>query len=144
MSVHNNVRLIGRIGSDIDIRTFDSGSQKANFSFAVPNGKDKDTGERKTTWITVEAWGSQAKYLQEYANKGDSLAVEGELQIDNYETAEGEKRQKMYVKAYGHSGVTLLSSKGSGSSEKEEAPAPAAKPKSKKTVVPDDDDLPPF
>jgi len=57
--------------------------------------KDKDT----VFFFPVVAWGSMAKALAEYVDKGDKITVSGYLAYKSWENAEGEKRSRTYINA---------------------------------------------
>lgn len=94
----NNVTLIGRICTDIDSRTTNSGKTVCNFRLAVDRAYSK--GENKQTdFITVVAWEGQASFLERYFKKGDMLALRGEIQTRNFEDNSGNKRTAVEVLA---------------------------------------------
>jgi len=57
--------------------------------------KDKDT----VFFFPVVVWGSKAKVLAEYVDKGDKIAVSGYLAYNSWKNAEGEKRSRTYINA---------------------------------------------
>jgi len=84
--------LTGRVGQDPEIRKVGE-HLKAGFSLAVKGYKDK------TIWIDCEAWGKTAEIVRDYVNKGDKIAIEGELDSAEWEDKNtGKKRSKLYVK----------------------------------------------
>lgn len=91
----NKVVLIGRLGSDPDIRQFSSGDKIANLSLATSESwKDKSTGERKerTEWhrIVVKNKGL-VTVCENYLKKGAQIYVEGQLQTRSWEK-DGQKQ----------------------------------------------------
>jgi single-strand DNA-binding protein len=91
----NKQILLGRVGKDVDFKTFDGGKMKASLSLATSETyKDRTTGEKKedTTWHNIVIWGPLAKVAQQYVKKGDMLYVEGKTTNRSYETDKGEKR----------------------------------------------------
>ena len=94
----NNVNLIGRICQDIELVAVGKGkdaSEYTRFSLAVPDGKDKD-GEPVTQFVPCIAWNNLARVLHDYTIKGDRIAVEGRLNIQNYEK-DGEQRKSIQI-----------------------------------------------
>ena len=88
MNGFNRVTLMGTLGKDAEVRTFDGGSTVATIQVAVNESyKDKQTGERKTKteWVRVEAWGSLAEFLSNHGKKGVPFFIEGRLKTDSYE-----------------------------------------------------------
>ena len=67
--------LIGRVGSDAELRYTPAGRPVLNFSLAVDSGY----GESKTTqWWKCAMWGERGEKLQPHIVKGKVLSVEGE------------------------------------------------------------------
>lgn len=85
----NTIQLIGRLGSDITIRTTNSGLSVTSFSLALPGKKN---GEDITTWIKCTAFGELADNLADAASKGDRLIVSGRLQANSWTDKEGNER----------------------------------------------------
>ena len=79
----NKVLLIGRLGSDPEIKQMVNGKSVARFSLATSNTwKDKNTGEKKekTEWHRVVIFNEGLiKVLQQYVKKGAQVYVEGQL-----------------------------------------------------------------
>lgn len=91
----NKVILIGRLGSDPEVRYTPSGDAVANFSIATSEEwKDKDTGEKKerTEWHRIVAWRRLGEICGEYLAKGRQVYVEGRIQTNAWEDKEGNKR----------------------------------------------------
>lgn len=93
MSVKNSVRLIGRLGKDPDIRTFESGKKNASFSLATNEAFYNGEGEKvdDTQWHNIVVWGNKVETVEQYLKKGSEIAIEGKLINRSYEK-EGEKR----------------------------------------------------
>ena len=81
MSGVNKVILIGHLGKDPEVRTFENGSKKVTFPLATSETyKDKD-GNRKelTEWHNVVCWRNLADIAEKFLRKGRLLYVEGRL-----------------------------------------------------------------
>lgn len=93
-TLRNNVQLIGRLGKDPEVRTFDSGKKMASFSIATSETYKNQKGEKvqDTQWHNLVIWGKLADIAGQYLKKGSEVAVSGELVHRNYETAGGEKK----------------------------------------------------
>jgi single-strand DNA-binding protein len=87
----NRVVLIGRLTADPELRQTQSGLPVVNFTLAVDRkfSKDKD---KKTDFINIIAWRGLAENCANYLTKGKMAAVDGRLQIRNYEDKQGQKR----------------------------------------------------
>lgn len=109
-NLRNSVQLIGRLGKDPEIKTFDSGRKLATFSIATSETYKNQKGEKvqDTQWHNLIIWGKLADIASKYLKKGSEIAVEGKLVHRMYETAGGEKR---YVSEINVNDMVMLSSK---------------------------------
>ncbi len=104
----NTVVVVGRVGRDAEIRYFESGKVKANFSVAV-NRWDAKTKSETTDWFNIDVWDKQAEFAGEYVKKGTQLAVEGRISQSKWtDKATGTERENFLVVA---TGIRLLGSK---------------------------------
>ena len=114
MSGINKVILVGHLGKDPEIRTFENGSKKASFSLATTEyRKDKD-GNRieMTEWHNIVMWRNLAELAEKYLSKGRQIYVEGRLRTRNWDDANGVKHYITEVEA---NTFTFLSPKENGS-----------------------------
>ena len=75
MSTSATLIFRGRLGSDPQLRTTQTGEPVANFNLAI----DQGYGERKTTaWVRVTVWGKQAEACHQHLSKGDLVCVHSE------------------------------------------------------------------
>ncbi len=90
----NNVRLIGRLGKDPEVRNLPGGKMVANFSLATSDNYKNGDGERveETQWHNIVVWGKLAEIASDYLKKGNEVALEGKLIHRKYETGKGEVR----------------------------------------------------
>jgi len=95
----NHIVLIGRLTRDPELRYTPNGVAVANFDLAVNRPTTNQQGERETDFIRIVAWQKQAELCANYLKKGRLVAVEGRLQIRNYETQDGQKRRVAEVVA---------------------------------------------
>ena len=98
MSATNQVILIGRLGQDPELRQA-AGKPVADISLAVSRTQKDANGSYITDWINCTLWGQQAERLHEFARKGSLISVTGSLQIQTWETPEGQKRSKAVIQA---------------------------------------------
>jgi single-strand DNA-binding protein len=102
MASFNKVILIGRLTRDPELKQAASGVKVADLRLAVSEQwKDRATGESKesTCFVDVVVWQKQAELCCQYLAKGRQVLVEGRLQLDEWETPQGEKRSKLRVRA---------------------------------------------
>jgi single-strand DNA-binding protein len=95
----NQIVLIGRLTRDPELRYTPNGIAVANFDLAVDRPTTNQQGERETDFIRIVAWQKQAELCANYLKKGRLVAVQGRLQIRNYETQDGQKRKSAEVVA---------------------------------------------
>lgn len=85
----NKVILIGNLGADPEIRSFQNGGRVANLSVATSESwKDKATGEKKerTQWHRVVIFNDGLVTVAErYLKKGAKVYLEGQLETRKYE-----------------------------------------------------------
>jgi single-strand DNA-binding protein len=86
MASLNKVILIGKLGSDIDLRVVNGGAKVVNISLATTKRFKDRQGNRKekTTWHNLVFWNKTAEQLEQYAKKGSELYVEGEFYDEEY------------------------------------------------------------
>ncbi len=95
MSGINKVIIVGRLGTDPEIRYTQQGSAVANFSVATSETwVDKANGSKqeKTEWHRIVVWGKTAELCSQYLQKGRQVYLEGKLQTRQWDDKEGVKR----------------------------------------------------
>jgi len=105
--MRNKVQLIGNLGANPEIRSFDNGKSMARFSLATTDTYHDANGKKisETQWHSLIAWGSLAKIAEKYLIKGSEVAVEGKLTHRSYEDKDGNK--KYYTEVVLHDIVLL-------------------------------------
>ena len=93
-TLKNKVQLIGHVGNDPEIKTFDGGKKLAKLSIATNESYKNDKGEKveETQWHSLIAWGKTAETIEKYVIKGKEIAIEGKLTHRSYDDKNGEKR----------------------------------------------------
>jgi single-strand DNA-binding protein len=104
MAYLNKVYLMGNLGKDPEIRTFQSGGTCATFSLATSKRYRDRNGEQKdeTQWHTVKVLGKSAETLQQLGvKKGAQMLVEGEIAYRSWtDQATGQKRTATEIVAF--------------------------------------------
>ena len=101
----NSVVLSGRLGSDPDVKYFDSSKVKASFTIAVDNPYKKDEPD----WVSIIAWGKTAETIANYARKGHMIGIVGRLETQSWDDRNtGEKKSRLVANA---DRVNLMTSK---------------------------------
>ncbi len=98
-NLRNSVSLIGRLGQDPEIFTFDNGTRKATLRLATDESYKNKEGEKveHTEWHSLVVWGNTIKLAEKYLKKGMEICVEGRLTYSQWEDKEGKKHFKTEV-----------------------------------------------
>jgi single-strand DNA-binding protein len=93
-AMKNTVQLIGNVGNEPEIKTFDGGKKVANITMATNEVYYKENGDKveQTEWHKVVAWGKTADIIEKYVTKGLQIGIEGKLTHRSYDDKNGEKR----------------------------------------------------
>lgn len=115
----NKVMLIGNLGADPEIRSFQNGGKVANLRIATSETwKDRNTGERqeRTEWHTVAIFSEGLiNVVENYLKKGSKVYVEGQLQTRKWQDQQGNDRYSTEVVLRGYNGtLTMLDGAGGG------------------------------
>lgn len=99
MASFNKVYLMGNLTRDPEVRTTTTGLKIAKLGLAVNRRYKTRDNEMKeeTTFVDIDAFGSQAETLERYCQKGSPLFVEGRLRLDQWQSNTGENRSKLNV-----------------------------------------------
>ena len=111
----NRVILIGNLGKDPDIITFDNGVKKASFPLATSESYKNKEGNRvdQTEWHNIVMWRGLADIAERYLRKGNQIYVEGRLRTRSWE----QDGIKKYITEIFTDNMTMLGSKQRDSSE---------------------------
>ena len=88
----NSIVIMGRLTATPELKTTNSGISVTSFTVAVDRRFQKQGEEKQTDFLNVVAWRQAADFVCKYFNKGDMIAVQGELQTRRYEDKDGNKR----------------------------------------------------
>jgi single-strand DNA-binding protein len=93
-TLKNSVRLVGNLGMDPEVKSFDNNKKLAKIAMATNEIYKNDKGEKvtDTQWHNLVLWGAQAKLAEDLLRKGDEIAVEGKLASRSYVDKDGNKR----------------------------------------------------
>lgn len=120
MASLNSVVLIGNLTREPELKFIPSGSAVCTMNLAI-NRQYVSNGEKKeeVLFVKVNAWGKVAENCGKYLIKGSQVAVEGRLQMHQWEDKDGQKRSRIDVLA---TNVQFMSKpKDSGKKEIEES-----------------------
>ena len=115
----NKVILIGNLGRDPEVRSFQNGGKVCNLRIATSeNWKDKNTGERreKTEWHSVAIFNDGlVRIAEQYLKKGSKVYIEGQLQTRKWQDQSGQDKYSTEVVLQGFGGtLTMLDGRDGG------------------------------
>jgi single-strand DNA-binding protein len=101
MGSMNMVVLMGNLTRDPELRRTPTGHAVVEMGMAVSEKYKNRAGEevQNTCFVEIVVWDKQAEACGQYLAKGSAVTVEGKLQLDQWQTAAGEKRSKLKVRA---------------------------------------------
>ena len=115
----NKVILVGNLGRDPEVRTFQNGGKVCNLRIATSERwKDRNSGEQreKTEWHSVAIFSEPlARVAEQYLRKGSKVYIEGQLETRKWQDQSGQDRYstEVVLRPY-RSELTILDSRGEG------------------------------
>lgn len=94
----NTITIMGRMVRDPEIRKTGAGTSVVNFTLAVDRDYTDDNGDRETDFIDCVVWAHSADFVAKYFSKGDLMAVNGRLQLRDWEDDDGNRRRAAEIK----------------------------------------------
>ncbi len=116
----NKVILIGNLGADPEVRSFQNGGKVCNLRVATSETwKDRNTGERRdrTQWHSVAIFSEPlVRVAEQYLRKGSKVYIEGQLETRKWQDQSGQDRYttEVVLRPY-RSELTMLDGRGEGS-----------------------------
>ena len=115
----NKVILIGNLGRDPEVRTFQNGNKVVSLRLATSETwKDRNTGERKerTEWHSVAIYNENlGRIAEQYLRKGSTVFIEGALETRKWQDQHGQDRYTTEIVLRAFRGeLTLLGGRSSG------------------------------
>lgn len=115
----NKVILVGNLGRDPEVRTFQNGGKVCNLRIATSETwKDRNTGERqeRTQWHSVAIFSEPlVRIAEQYLRKGSKVYIEGQLETRKWQDQSGQDRYTTEVVLRPYKGeLTLLDSRADG------------------------------
>ena len=139
----NKVIILGNLGADPEIRTFQNGNKVCNLRIATSERwKDKNTGEQreKSEWHQVAIFSEGlVRVAEQYLKKGSTVYIEGKLQTRNWQDQSGNDRYSTEVVLQGFDSKLVMLGGNQSDGRENVAAAPAA---GNGYQAPPDDDLP--
>ncbi len=115
----NKVIIIGNLGRDPEVRTFQNGGKVCNLRIATSETwKDRNTGERRerTEWHSVAIFSEGlVRVAEQYLRKGSKVYIEGKLQTRKWQDQSGQDRYSTEIALQGFDGtLVMLDGRGEG------------------------------
>jgi single-strand DNA-binding protein len=114
----NKVIIVGNLGADPEIRSFQNGGRVANLRIATSeNWKDRNTGEKqeRTEWHTVAIFSEGlVGVVERFLKKGAKVYVEGQLRTRKWQDQQGQDRYSTEVVLQGPGAVLTMLDGASG------------------------------
>ena len=108
----NKVILVGNLGRDPEVRSFQNGGKVCNLRIATSETwKDRSTGERreKTEWHSVAIFSEGlVRVCEQYLRKGSKVYIEGQLQTRKWQDQSGQDRYSTEVVLQGFNGTLIM------------------------------------
>jgi len=112
MASVNKVILIGNLGADPEVRTFQNGGKVCNLRIATSETwKDKNSGERKekSEWHTVAIFTEGlVRVAEQYLRKGSKVFIEGKLQTRKWQDQSGTDKYSTEIVLQGFGGTLVM------------------------------------
>ena len=93
----NRVELLGRVGTEPELRYTQSGTAVAQLRLATD--RRRQNGQVEADWHNITAWGKTAEIVNEHVSKGDRIFVAGRLSYSSYEGSDGQRRFRTEIHA---------------------------------------------
>jgi single-strand DNA-binding protein len=118
----NKVILLGRLGSDPEVRTLPSGGKVVTFSIATSESYNNKEGVKveQTEWHRIELWEGLANIAEQYLKKGDMAYIEGRIRTEKWTDKEGVERNTVKIRG---NALQLVGGRGRDADDNDSAPA---------------------
>lgn len=145
MSTLNKAILIGHVGGEMQVHTFDNGNKLGRFSMATNESytrKDNNEKVTETQWHNIVVRNKTVDILEKYLKKGDKLYVDGKIKTRKWTDQNGVDRYSTEIHCFE---FKFLTPKGqSGNETQPQQQAQSQQNSNSDTLVPDDNDDLPF
>ncbi len=108
----NKVIIIGNLGADPEVRSFQNGGKVCNLRIATSETwKDKNTGEKKerTEWHSIAIFQEDlVRVAEQYLRKGSQVYIEGQLQTRKWQDQSGQDKYSTEIVLQGFGGALVM------------------------------------
>jgi single-strand DNA-binding protein len=144
MASLNKVQLIGNLGADPEVKSFNNGGKVCNLRLACSESwKDKATGEKKekTEWVSVAIFNDGLVGVAErFLKKGSKVYIEGQLQTRKWQDSAGNDRYTTEVVLQGFGGTMIMLDGAQGGGQSTQSYGQTSTPSYQQQPI--DDDVP--
>lgn len=97
----NKIIIVGNLTRDVELKYLPSGSAVATIGLASNRKYKKTDGEltEETCFVDVKLFGRTAEIANQYLKKGSQILIEGRLNFESWNDANGQKRSKHTITA---------------------------------------------
>ena len=116
----NKVILVGNLGRDPEVRSFQNGGKVCNMTIATSeNWRDKNSGERRerTEWHRVAIFSEGlVRVAEQYLRKGSKVYIEGQLETRKWQDQNGQDKYstEIVLRGFNNSTLTMLDGRSEG------------------------------
>lgn len=117
MASLNETNLIGFLGKDPEVKTFESGAKNVQFTLATTETYKDKSGEKvsDTTWHNIVAWGNLVEIIEKYLKKGSQVFIKGKISTRSYQKDD----ETRYITEIICKDMIMLGSKNDGAAKPE-------------------------
>ena len=97
----NHITISGNLVANPTLRETNSGTRFTSATIANNEFFNDDRGDRQqiTTFVDVIVWGKSGENFASLAKKGQEIIIEGQLRRNDWESEDGQRHSKHFVKA---------------------------------------------
>lgn len=137
----NNVTIMGRLTARPELKTTQSGMPVTSMCIAVERRFQPKEGEKLTDFINCIAWRNTAEFITRFFDRGDMIAVTGEIQTRKYQDKYGNNRTAFEV-IVNHASFCGSRSNSGNNADSNNTPPPVQYDSASLEAISDEDELP--
>lgn len=92
--MYNNCEFIGNLGNDPEVRVSTNANATSFTTFSIAVNKPGDK-EAKPLWVNITAFGKTGEYVGKYLKKGNTVLVNGSIELQEYEGKDGKTKTSL-------------------------------------------------
>lgn len=92
----NDIKLLGRLAGDPELRYTTGGTAVTSFDLAVNRPTSKD-GQKIADFFPIVAWRERAEFVAKYLSKGRQIVVDGTLRTRKWQDKDGNNRKTIEI-----------------------------------------------